>query len=58
MKDYLQRHKWVNNPLKNPYTMAMMRFKKQPWGLLKTPFMEDRLKFDNKLNTRYTELIK
>lgn len=57
MKDRIGRHVWWNHPVKNPFTTREYRFKAQPWGLLMSPFMQDRLKFDNKLKTRYLELM-
>ena len=57
MKDFLGKSQWWNNPIKNPFTTRAYRFKPQPWGLLKTPLKQDRLKFDNKLKTRYLEFM-
>lgn len=57
MKDRIGKHVWWNHPVKNPFTMGIRRFKPQPWGLLKTPFLQDRLKFDDKLKTRYLEIM-
>ena len=57
MKDFLGKSRWWNNPVKNPFTTRAYRFQAQPWGLLKSGFSQDRLKFDSRMHTVYTELM-
>jgi len=61
MKDRLGQNRWWNMPMRNPVQTSYRRFKKVPWGEIKTPFTESVNKFNkfnkDKLKTIYSEFL-
>jgi hypothetical protein len=58
MKDYLERHKWVNRFPNNPTQTKYIRFLKMPQSGVVSPFTKSRDEFKRRMEAQFDRFNK